>query len=236
MMTVVFVLSGVMSVIYFITSSVISYSNLKALNMQVYENKKQAKEIKRLLEIFPHWVIIQSGDWEQNFKIDFTNEQFNEQIKDIRNKLEELKEIDVINEDSKTDLHKFLVSKQLLIVGDKVIKHKKLVVRWGQNRFFRRMLEPEYEEEWEKVFSVKSMKVCWNGKPCFMHVFFTNEDILMLEEANNNIKLQKIMFASVSHEFRTPLNAIIHSFSLTKGLFEKLMPIVQNLLILCKDK
>jgi len=46
-----------------------------------------------------------------------------------------------------------------------------------------------------------------------MHVFIDITDIQKLEEANNNIRCQKIMFASVSHEFRTPLNAIMHSYS-----------------------
>lgn len=45
-----------------------------------------------------------------------------------------------------------------------------------------------------------------------MHVFIDTTDIIKLQEANNNIKLQRIMFASSSHEFRTPLNAIINSY------------------------
>jgi signal transduction histidine kinase len=63
-----------------------------------------------------------------------------------------------------------------------------------------------------------------------MHVFFVNNDILRLEEANNNIKLQKIMFASVSHEFRTPLNAIIHSYHLSSISFDNLTHIFESLL------
>jgi signal transduction histidine kinase len=74
------------------------------------------------------------------------------------------------------------------------------------------------------------MKVDWQGKSSFMHVFFVNNDILLLEKAKSNIKLQKIMFASVSHEFRTPLNAIIHSYNLTKFSFDKLMTVVQSML------
>jgi len=46
-----------------------------------------------------------------------------------------------------------------------------------------------------------------------MHVFIDTTDILKLEEAKNNIRCQKIMFASASHEFRTPLNAIVNSLS-----------------------
>jgi hypothetical protein len=60
-------------------------------------------------------------------------------------------------------------------------------------------------------YNIKTMKVLWKGKPSFMHVFIDFTDILKLEEANNNIKCQKIMFASASHEFRTPLNSIINS-------------------------
>jgi signal transduction histidine kinase len=88
----------------------------------------------------------------------------------------------------------------------------------------------------DKIFTVKSMRVNWHGRASYMHVFFVNKDILMLEEANDNIKLQKIMFASVSHEFRTPLNAIINSFILAENSFDELMPMVSNLLKLSKDQ
>ena len=64
-----------------------------------------------------------------------------------------------------------------------------------------------------KHFTIKTMKVSWEGKSdCLMHVFIDNTDIVKLEEANNSIRCQKIMFASASHEFRTPLNAIINSY------------------------
>ena len=44
-----------------------------------------------------------------------------------------------------------------------------------------------------------------------MHVLIDTTNIIKLEEANNSIKCQKIMFTSTSHEFRTPLNAIVNS-------------------------
>ena len=59
-----------------------------------------------------------------------------------------------------------------------------------------------------------------------MHVFIDTTDILRLQEANQKIKLQRIMFASASHEFRTPLNAIINSFKFISVSFKDL---VQNL-------
>ena len=66
----------------------------------------------------------------------------------------------------------------------------------------------------QKIFSVKSMKVQWDDIQCFMHVFIDTTDLIKLEEARNNIRCQKIMFANASHEFRTPLNAITNSFQI----------------------
>jgi signal transduction histidine kinase len=80
----------------------------------------------------------------------------------------------------------------------------------------------EQSEVVEKIFNVKSMQVEWQGRPSFMHVFIDNTDIVRLEEATNNIKCQKIMFASVSHEFRTPLNAIMNSYNFIEDSFKKL--------------
>jgi len=74
----------------------------------------------------------------------------------------------------------------------------------------------------ERIFNIKSINVHWDGQPSFMHVFIDTTDILKLEEAKNNIKCQKIMFASASHEFRTPLNAITNSFTFIKESATKL--------------
>ena len=56
-----------------------------------------------------------------------------------------------------------------------------------------------------------------------MHVFIDNTDIGKLIEAKNNIKCQKIMFASASHEFRTPLNAILNSYSFISDAFDTIL-------------
>jgi hypothetical protein len=131
MLKIPFIMSTQVSVMYFIMASVISYLNLKNLNKQVYVNQQHAKEIKRLLKMFPHGVLIQSGDKENNFKVDFTNRVFNRQIREIRNKVEELQKIDVIEDDEevKMNLHEFLVSKQAKLVNDKVLEQKKLTIK-----------------------------------------------------------------------------------------------------------
>ena len=61
-------------------------------------------------------------------------------------------------------------------------------------------------------FLLKTLKINWEGNNnSFMHVLIDTTSVIELEKAKNNIKWQKIMFASASHEFRTPLNAILNS-------------------------
>ena len=67
-------------------------------------------------------------------------------------------------------------------------------------------------------FMMKTLKINWEGNPnSFMHVLIDTTNVAQLEEAKNNIKCQKIMFTSASHEFRTPLNAIMNSFGFIKN-------------------
>jgi two-component system, cell cycle sensor histidine kinase PleC len=56
-----------------------------------------------------------------------------------------------------------------------------------------------------------------------MHVFIDTTGVVNLEKAKTNIKYQKIMFASVSHEFRTPLNAIMNSFQFIEDQFNQIL-------------
>jgi two-component system, sensor histidine kinase and response regulator len=62
-----------------------------------------------------------------------------------------------------------------------------------------------------------------------MHVFIDTTNIVKLEEAKSNIKCQKIMFASASHEFRTPLNAIMHSFRFIGHQFDSFLKSVRQI-------
>ena len=80
---------------------------------------------------------------------------------------------------------------------------------------------------------MKTLKIDWEGNPnSYMHVLIDTTNITQLEEAKNNIKCQQIMFASASHEFRTPLNAILNIFDLIKdtqkAMVEQIMKFSQN--------
>ena len=138
------------------------------------------------------------------------------------------------NEDGKTEtehmtLHKFMKRRNGNINNEETNLNIELNDNFNQNESYA--VRKSYRN-----FRVKTMKVNWNSKKdSYMHVFIDNTDIQKLEEAKNHIRCQKIMFASSSHEFRTPLNAIINSLDLVeiryKQIHEKLLQkiVSQNL-------
>ena len=73
-------------------------------------------------------------------------------------------------------------------------------------------------------FLLKTLKINWEGnKNSFMHVLINTTSIVKLEEAKNDIRCQKIMFTSASHEFRTPLNAILNSLNFIRDLHKTML-------------
>ena len=82
--------------------------------------------------------------------------------------------------------------------------------------------EENGEDCLEREFIIKTNKVNINyetngNKPVYMHMFIETTQISQLEEARAQNHYQRQMLANVSHEFRTPLNAMMMSHSLMKG-------------------
>jgi K+-sensing histidine kinase KdpD len=79
------------------------------------------------------------------------------------------------------------------------------------------------EEIIKREFIVKTKKVCISDdlsekQALFMHMFIDTTQIIQLEEAKAQNRYQKQMLANVSHEFRTPLNAMMISLALLKDI------------------
>ncbi len=63
-------------------------------------------------------------------------------------------------------------------------------------------------------YRVQTKKINWeNSEDAYLHVFVDTTDIRTLEEQRANNHYQRLMLANVSHEFRTPLNAILSSLN-----------------------
>ena len=69
---------------------------------------------------------------------------------------------------------------------------------------------------------VKSLKVIWKNKISFVHMFVNTTQVKKLEEIRANKECQQLMFASLSHDMRTTLNAFINSLQLIRMSFEEL--------------
>ena len=210
------------STFYFIIASLLLVNKDRVLYQIIMKNEKLIWEMRKLLEAFPHGVLIKFQQPSDEFSSVFTNEEFNKQIYQIRNKIEELDNlpisiIDNNKEDSDnqypTSLNEYLNELQEdLSENNSKINHKVVIKNYKgcpQENFYQ---NDDFKESEERIFKIKSIEVTWEGRPSFMHVFIDTTDILNLEIAKNNIKWQKIMFASASHEFRTPLNSIINSY------------------------
>ena len=69
-----------------------------------------------------------------------------------------------------------------------------------------------------KYFTLKTILVNWEGNEnAFMHVFVSTTDIKKLEKEKATNKCLHIMFSSVSHEFRTPLNSFENALTLLEA-------------------
>ena len=64
--------------------------------------------------------------------------------------------------------------------------------------------------EGSRHFKVQSMPITWEDNPSsFLHVFNDITDTQQLEQQKTSIKFQRLMLATISHEFKTPINSIL---------------------------
>ena len=218
----------------------ISYQKNKGFLSIILKNERLIAEIKKIIEAFPHGVLIQSGD------IWYTNDEFDKSLKIINAKIDSLNSVVAwIGEESKSDqpgnigspsedaqssLAKLLESQESKLRNWDVVEKQTVTLKIpneliedndDDEELLPRDSDSDNSECLERNCNIKSMKVHWNGVPSYMHVFIDTSGIRRLEKANNSIRWQKIMFTSVSHEFRTPLNAIINSCRFVEQLFDQ---------------
>ena len=244
-MPITLVIALVLAFVYFSLAHRILYLKVRSLYKLIIENKRLISEMKKILQTFPHGVIIQSRSKETFDKIYFSNKEFEMQIQNIHDDLEELKKINVtfdldLNEEggstlTKTNLSELLKHQEEKLKGFAACTQNNIRIECRNDHSLRPNSEEDdsIEQIEIKHFNIKTLKVCWEGnKDSYMHVFIDTTDIIKLEEANNNIRCQRIMFASASHEFRTPLNAISNSIefieSTRKDLIKELAEVEYN--------
>jgi hypothetical protein len=210
---------------FWVLCYIVNY-RLKELYKTIHYNENLITQNKKVVEVFPHGVIIENTTFEERNNICFANKEFTSQIRNIRSRIEELENIEVTLPDSsnnepskdfKTHLLECFKIHSLNPKNKQNLAHELtgVKVRCCLDPDIALRLDEGGEEDFaERIFNIKSIEVIWERKPWHMHVMIDTTDILKLEEARNNIRCQRIMFTSVSHELRTPLNAILNCYYL----------------------
>ncbi|CAI2384756.1 unnamed protein product [Moneuplotes crassus] len=233
------ILSSLTSLVYFYFGLNIIHYKLKIMYEIILKNERLVKEKEKVVIEFPHPVLILPENGTKSFEC-YSNSEFESKISSLKHKIENLTKIEVsIKKDqnqehleSKLSLLEYLAEQQKHI---KNADNKRDFVKNLDNlerSFLRECVIPVSNDKTGNIanrnFNIKSLKIEWKGHPSFMHVFIDHTDIIKLEQAKNRIKMQRIMFASASHEFRTPLNCIINSYEFIKESFQELISIIEN--------
>jgi signal transduction histidine kinase len=114
-----------------------------------------------------------------------------------------------------TDLSNFFKIQEERLKGLPVFKNNNVKINCNDALDINNLAQTYLEEffEYIKNFTVKTLKVNWEGyMNSFMYLFIDISDIILLEQAKEDIRCKKVMFASLSHELRIPLNAILNSY------------------------
>ncbi|CAI2383955.1 unnamed protein product [Moneuplotes crassus] len=223
----------VFSCLWFTLSSFMLMIKSRTMYAEIIKNKKLIREMKKVLQILPLGVVIwpsqASGKW-------FTNHEFNKKFAKIRQDLDELDDIDVsfvdnsdaakAYKDIPSNLASLLRAQQQALDNKDAMSDTDATIQCS--KLSANMLNNGDDAESEqRTCNVKTLMVEWEGATSYMHVFIDNTGVIKLEEAKNNIKCQKIMFASASHEFRNPLNSITNSIDIVFDAFKVINEVAQ---------
>ena len=73
-----------------------------------------------------------------------------------------------------------------------------------------------------KYYNIKTLKVKWkNNQDSFIHVFINTTAVKKFEKEKARNECLQLMFSSVSHEFRTPINAFMNSIQFLESNYQE---------------
>ena len=94
--------------------------------------------------------------------------------------------------------------------------------------FVRNIQQSNSHQETISYYNIKSVKVRWMNKDSYVHMFINTTQVKKLAEERANRECQQIMFASLSHDMRTPLNAFTNTLQLLHISFDQLVKSFAN--------
>ena len=212
---------------------------VKELFIFMKTNEDLIHTVRTILQLFPEGVIIRSIDPvtrqtisrfanDVAWKIILNEAEEEETGKTIVKviKTEENEQNSPVNRVASLD--EFLCHQELHIMERGDFKHYiKAMIEINRSSHNREEIfgkDDETFEESSNYFNVKSIKVMWeNNKESFMHAFINTTQIRKLEEERAKSKWHHLILASVSHEFRTPINAFVNALNLIDFLIKEMI-------------
>ena len=222
---------------------------LEFLNL-IHKNEELIRTIKHILQVFPEAVLIQTYDEKtKKIVIKFANDAAKRDILNYDSALRnsafsdenshhsfDLLDQPVVDENlnytfsevenwdkSNSNLQlpspaeNMHLSELLETHVDAIMSGENEVVTSVQMTHLNPSVEPKH-------FNAKTVKVKWEScQQSFIHVFVSTTYVKNYEKEKATNKALHLMFSSVSHEFRTPLNAFMNSLALIEGNYRQIL-------------
>ena len=207
---------------YPIISLLITKKILELLKL-IQENKQLIEMIKIILKSFPEAVIIQDlNQITKSSTIKFANDVAKSEILTYTDpeecKLDESKldsEVTLINDDQIND------DKGISFSVSSLFSQEANRADIEDNEVINNVMIKQHgviNADDAQCFTVKTMKVNWeHSNNAYMHVFINTTHIKKLANAKATNEWLRVMFSSISHEFRTPINAFSNALSLLES-------------------
>ena len=206
----------------------------------IHNNEELVKTIKKILQIFPEGILIQTLDQDsEKLVVQLVNDTAAKEIIEYPNPCgkpindEKLKYVFKMVDNNKNTSISFdgenehgSITKLSALLESHVDKTQVSEVEaissfefWSGN-----WDEEDYECSKCRHYNVKTVQLKWGAnRHSFIHVFVNTTAVKQIEVEKARNEWLQLMFSSVSHEFRTPLNAFSNSALLLESSYQQLL-------------
>ena len=201
----------------------------------LHQNKELVLTIQHILHIFPEAVLIQTKEKSDELKLKFINQtaqvEILDHVKQTDSKIEDILNIFVRESNFNSEDGTWTIDDQtnLLKLRDVLDRHRALLDENITPTTSIEVIGDESLASEVQFYDLKTIKVKWEScDDSLMHVLLNTTQVKKYEKEKALNKCLQLMFSSVSHEFRTPLNAFSNALNLIELNIESLMEAIKR--------
>ena len=201
----------------------------------LHQNKELVFTIQHILHIFPEAVLIQTKEKSDELKLKFINQtaqvEILDHVKQADNKIEDILNIFVRESNFNSEDGTWTIDDQtnLLKLRDVLDRHRALLDENITPTTSIEVIGDESLASEVQFYDFKTIKVKWEScNDSLMHVLLNTTQVKKYEKEKALNKCLQLMFSSVSHEFRTPLNAFSNALNLIELNIGSLMETIKR--------